>query len=207
MERANRQMESMMAAARERLRRHTPEQVAERAGTAWQDRMLTLETLGRTVTIRTADWTVTPQLSPWHTLALLHYLDLADGTPPSGRMVPFSQHRDGLVRGGGMDRSAEEVIRRSLGVLPPEELARRCGRLGAEIVPSNADFCARFSFAPRCPLWLKIWFADEELPPSGRLLLDASAPHGLTIEDAVTVGSLILDELTGAKQWNREEQQ
>ncbi|MCI6761168.1 MAG: DUF3786 domain-containing protein, partial [Clostridiales bacterium] len=65
-----------------------------------------------------------------------------------------------------------------------------------------ADFCAHFSFLPRCSLWLKVWFADDELPPSGRLLIDESAPHYLTIEDAVTAGSLILDALTGAQHWN-----
>lgn len=58
------------------------------------------------------------------------------------------------------------------------------------------------SFLPRCSLWLKVWFADDELPPSGRLLIDESAPHYLTIEDAVTAGSLILDALTGAQHWN-----
>ena len=93
-------------------------------------------------------------------------------------------------------------MRRDLGVLPPEELARRCLSMGAELLPSNADFCAHFSFLPRCSLWLKVWFADDELPPSGRLLIDESAPHYLTIEDAVTAGSLILDALTGAQHWN-----
>ena len=37
---------------------------------------------------------------------------------------------------------------------------------------------------------------------AGRLLIDESAPHYLTIEDAVTAGSLILDALTGAQHWN-----
>ena len=143
-----------------------------------------------------------PQLSNWHTLTLLHYLDLADGAPPSGCMISFSQYKDGLVRGGGLDRNAELIVRRDLGVLPPEELARRCLSMGAELLPSNADFCAHFSFLPRCSLWLKVWFADDELPPSGRLLIDESAPHYLTIEDAVTAGSLILDALTGAQHWN-----
>ena len=124
MERTNRQMGSMMAAARERLNRHTPEQIAERAGAAWQNGVISLQTLGRAVMIRTAGWTVTPRLSPWHTLTLLHYLDLVDGTPPSGR-----------------------------------------------------------------------------------LLLDERAPHCLTIEDAVTVGSLILDELTGVGKWGTQEEQ
>ena len=93
------------------------------------------------------------------------------------------------------------TVRRDLGILPPEELERRCRSLGAEILPSNADFCARFDFAPRYPVWMKVWFADEEFPASGRLLLDESAPHYLTVEDAVTVGSLILDQLTGAQHW------
>lgn len=45
---------------------------------------------------------------------------------------------------------------------------------------------------PNYPVWLKIWFADDEFPASGRLLLDASAEHYLSIEDAVTVGELLL---------------
>ena len=125
----------------------------------------------------------------------------ADGAPLTGRTITFSQYKDGLVRGGGLDRNAELIVRRDLGILPPEELERRCRLLGAELLPSNADFCARFDFAPRYPVWLKVWFADEEFPASGRLLLDESAPHYLTIEDAVTVGSLILDQLTGAQHW------
>ena len=67
------------------------------------------------------------------------------------------------MRGGGLDRNAELIVRRDLGILPPEELERRCRLLGAELLPSNADFCARFDFAPRYPVWLKVWFADEGL--------------------------------------------
>ena len=52
------------------------------------------------------------------------------------------------MRGGGLDRNAELIVRRDLGVLPPEELARRCLSMGAELLPSNADFCAHFSFLP-----------------------------------------------------------
>ena len=131
----------------------------------------------------------------------LQMLDLADGTPPTGRTITLSQYKDGLVRGSGLDRNAELIVRRDLGVLPPEELTQRCKALGAELLPTNADFCARFDFAPRYPMWLKIWFADEEFPASGRLLLDESAPHYLTIEDAVTAASLILDRLTQANHW------
>ena len=176
----HRQFESMLAVARARLARHAPEDIAEKAGVRYADGAFQVPTLGQT---------------------LLHLLDLADGTPLTGRTITLSQYKDGLVRGSGLDRNAELIVRRDLGVLPPEELTQRCKALGAELLPSNADFCARFDFAPRYPVWLKIWFADEEFPASGRLLLDESAPHYLTIEDAVTAASLILDRLTQANHW------
>lgn len=197
----NRQFERMLEAARSRLLRHVPEEISEKAGVRYENGVFWVRTLGRRVEIQWPAGKITPPVSKWHTLTLLHYLDLADGTPLSGRTITFSQYKDGLVRGGGLDRNTELIVRRDLGVLPREELARRCETLGAELLPSNADFCARFDFAPRYPVWLKVWFADEEFPTSGRLLVDESAPNYLTIEDAVTVGSLILDCLTGAQHW------
>lgn len=197
----NRQFERMLEAARSRLLRHVPEEISEKAGVRYENGVFWVRTLGRRVEIQWPAGKITPPVSKWHTLTLLHYLDLADGTPLSGRTITFSQYKDGLVRGGGLDRNTELIVRRDLGVLPREELARRCETLGAELLPSNADFCARFDFAPRYPVWLKVWFADEEFPASGRLLVDESAPSYLTIEDAVTVGALILDELTGAQHW------
>ena len=191
----------MMQTAQERLLRHVPEEISEKAGVRYENGVFWVRTLGRRVEIQWPAGKITPPVSTWHTLTLLHYLDLADGTPLTGRTITFSQYKDGLVRGGGLDRNTELIVRRDLGVLPREELARRCEALGAELLPSNADFCARFDFAPRYPVWLKVWFADEEFPTSGRRRVDESAPNYLTIEDAVTVGSLILDCLTGAQHW------
>jgi len=42
---------------------------------------------------------------------------------------------------------------------------------------------------------LKIWFADDELEGSGKMLLNGQASHYLSTEDAVTAGSIILDFL------------
>ena len=202
MDQPNRQFERMLLSARERLAQHDPQDIAQKNGLRYTGAAFETQTFGQAITIHWPSLHITPPLSSWHTLTLLHYLDLADGTPLTGRTIPFSQHKDGLVRGGGFDQNAELIIRRDLGVLPASELERRCQSLGAQIQSSNADFCARFLFLPNYPLWLKIWFADEEFPASGRLLLDESAPHYLTIEDAVTVGSLILDRLTGAQHWS-----
>ena len=197
METGNRQYDSMLAVARERLARHDPAGIARRAAVTFDGRQFTMTSLGQTVTVSYPDFQVSPALDMWHSLTLLHYLDLADGTPLLGKMMAFAQYPDGMVRGGEFDRRAELVIRRQLGLLPPEELRRRCLALGAELLPSNADLCARFPFLPRYPLWLRLWFGDEEFPASGRLFLDESAAHYLTVEDAVTVGGLLLERLAG----------
>lgn len=68
-----------------------------------------------------------------------------------------------------------------------------CKWIGGEKIPSNSDAAWRIAFLPRFPVMLKVWFADEDFPPSGRLLLDASADHYLTIEDAVTVAEILLE--------------
>lgn len=192
---ANPQYESMLATARQRLARHDPADIARRAGATWHEGRFTVPTLGRTVTVTVPELTVQPALGMWHTLTLLHYLDLADGTALSGRMMAFAQYPDGMVRGGGFDRRVESVIRQRLGLLPVEELRRRCLALGGELVDSNADVCACFRFLPRYPLWLRLWLADEEFPASGRLFPDECAAHYLTVEDAVTVGDLLLELL------------
>ena len=194
---ANPQYDSMLSVARQRLMGRDPERIARRAAVIWRDGSFLVHTLGRTVTVTPPDCTPRPELDMWHALTLLHYLDLADGTPLTGRMMAFGQYPDGMVRGGGFDRRVEEVVRRRLGLLSLPELRRRCLALGAELEPSNADVCARFPFLPRYPLWLRLWLADEEFPASGRLFVDEAAAHYLTIEDAVTVGDLLLELLTG----------
>ena len=52
-----------------------------------------------------------------------------------------------------------------------------------------------FDFLPYYPLWLKIWLADDEFEASGKMLLSKSADHYLTVEDAVTVGGILLEHL------------
>ena len=65
-------------------------------------------------------------------------------------------------------------------------------------VDGKADLSVRFSLFPRYPMLLNIWLEDEEFPAAGKLLVDKSADHYLTIEDAVTAGELFLRKLKEA---------
>ena len=80
-----------------------------------------------------------------------------------------------------------------------EEEVRAAAKIPCLIVRGNNDYSTRLPFLPMYPVTLNYWQADEEFPASGRLLLDSSAEHYLTVEDSVTVGELILQALTGSK--------
>ncbi|MFR5761510.1 MAG: hypothetical protein ACLUFI_07895 [Oscillospiraceae bacterium] len=90
----HRQFESMLAVARARLARHAPEDIAKSRRAVRRRRRFMAPTLGQTVTVRLPDCTIEPPLSNWHALTLLHLLDLADGTPPTGRSITLSQCKD-----------------------------------------------------------------------------------------------------------------
>ena len=67
-----------------------------------------------------------------------------------------------------------------------------------QVTKSNELLCAVFPVLPRYPVTLKIWFADEEFPASGKLFLQDHADHYLSVEDAVTVGEILLQKLSEA---------
>ena len=136
----------------------------------------------------------TPELPGWHRLVILHYLDLADGFPLTGKEIPFGMMKSGMVRGGGIDQKCELAIQ-SLKDPGEDTLAKICGNIGGERIASNADAAYRIPFLPNFPVFLKIWLPDEDFPASGRLLLDSSADHYLTIEDAVTVAEILLEKI------------
>ena len=189
--------EGMMRTAREWLADREPEEIARNADVRFDGRAFALRSLGEEIRVSWPEYEIEPKLDPWRQMVLLHYLKLADGAPLSERWIAFSELRDGMVRGGDFDRRCEAVIRQHLGGMEPDALRAKCAGLGARFVDSNADLCAEFCYLPRFPMALRIWFADEEFPASGRLLLNASADHYLTIEDAVTAGQLLMYKLAG----------
>ena len=194
----NRMFEQMLLAARQRFEGRSPAEIASRAGIEYDAdaACFRLSSLGEQYSVSWPELAVMPETEGWHQLLMLHYLDLADGAPLTGRPVSFAQLKDGMVRGGGFDRRCEDALRELTERTNEKEIMRRCLAMGGRIVDSNADFAAELPFLPMIPVILKLWFADEDFPASGRILLDAGTDHYLTIEDAVTVGEIILERLS-----------
>ena len=196
-ERKSDAFQEMLAVAKGWLAGRSSEELAELAGAEWEPetKHLSLQSLNQRLELNAGDWSVSPQLENWHYLILLHYLSIADGTPLSDEMTTFGNLKDGLIRGTKFDRTADTALAGFLKGREPEQLKEVCRSLGAVFRDSNADLCAVFPFLPRYTVIVKMWFADEEFPASGKMLVSGSADHYLTIEDAVTVGEVMLGRL------------
>lgn len=196
----NRAFSEMRRAARQRLAGRKPDEIAAKTGLLYAPATSAFQipSLGRTYLLSWPDLVCTPAPESWHELVILHYLDMADGFPCTGALQPFSALPGGMIRGGGFDRTCAAEVQSHLGRLDELQLDARCRTLGGTRTETNADFSVVFPFLPHYPVTFKLWFADEELPCSGRMLLDTSAAHYLSVEDAVTVGTLILQALTGS---------
>ena len=193
----NRAFQQMLLSAKERICVHAPEEIAQKSGAVFhKDKSyFELQSLAQRIQIAFPEYKFQPWIDEWQQLVILHYLDLADGTEVSQEMVSFGALKDGLIRGTKFDHDMERALGGFLAGMTQEQLCRVCERLGAQLVEERADLCAVIPFLPRYPIWLKVWFADDEFEASGKLLVSRSADHYLTIEDAVTVGELLLSKL------------
>ncbi len=195
----NRAFMEMRRVAQEWLAGREPLDIAEKTGIPYDEEnaQFYFTSLGKKICIRYPDYEIMPYVNEWQQLVILHYMKLADGTPLSGKWMSIGQVKDGLVRGGDFDRRCENVIRCRLSHISVKEFTEKCMDTGGRIMDSNADLTVQFDFLPRYPLLLKLWFADEEFPASGKLLVDASADHYLMIEDTVTAGQILMEKLVG----------
>ena len=193
----NRAFSEMLRPAKEQVKRLSPDSIAQRSGAVFHksDGVLELQSLNQTVRIAVPEYTFSPRLEEWHQLVILHYLALADGTAVSDQIITFGGLKDGLIRGTKFDHDMEKGLQRFLNGKTPDGIRKICRALEAEFADSNADLCAVFHFLPNYPVWLKVWLADEEFEASGKFYISKSADCYLTMEDAVTVGEILLSKL------------
>ena len=121
----NRAFQEMRKPALDRLADRVPEELSARTGIPFdrQRQVFSLSSLGRNMEIDYPGYEIRPAVDDWHHLLILHYLDLADGTPLSHQLMAFGDLPSGMVRGGGFDRQSEQDLCLRLG--------HRCRAAGA----------------------------------------------------------------------------
>ena len=193
----DRAFQEMLQAAVQRLKKRSGSEIAAKSGAAFdsEKNMLEIQSLSEKIETQLPDFAVRTKLEKWHHLVLLHYLDVADGTPVSQELITFGNLKDGLIRGTRFDHTTDLELQKILKDQPEEKIQKACKTLGAQFIETKADLCAVFSFLPFYPVTLKIWYTDDEFPATGKLFLHGNADHYLSVEDAVTVGEIMLRKL------------
>lgn len=182
----------MLQPVKEALAGRTAEDLAVNAGAqATDDGRLLIRTLGEQIAVKIPDGELEPALENWHALVLLHYIINADGTRPTGRWMSFGDMKDGLIRGTKFATTSDRWFSQFLKGKPVEEVGKACEAIGGMPTEGRGDVNVLLPFLPNFPALLSLWEADEDFAASGKLLLDSSADHYLSIEDAVTVGEIL----------------
>ncbi len=171
-----------------------PKAIAARADVLYDEAKgnFVISSLGKQYTVSSTSYDCKEEIDEWHYLTMIHYLNLADGTPVSNTPDTMSQMPGGLVRGSKFDQTAARAVEEFVKKHSEPEIKHFFANLGGEFAEGKADLNIKVSYFPNLPLYFNIWYADEEFPPSARMLVDASISHYLTIEDAVTMGEYIV---------------
>jgi len=185
------------------LRRRQPEQLASLTGAIWENGELSLSFLGRVLPLRWPDLhLVDPdngrEFPPFQQALLLYYLATADGTSLAGRWVTFAELPDGRVYQTAFQASTGEALRTAFGndLAGYVRAAEKAGGQPAGI--GEAGF--QFEALPRVPLLAAYWTGEDDLPPSARVLFDASTGHYLPTEACAVLGGLLARRILRFKE-------
>ena len=198
----NRQYETLLAAAAEKLRTVYPSRLALRAGVDLDEQANTLcfSSFGQEYRIHCSDWSIEPETNMWHHMVILQYLEGANSLPTTNQWIALRELAHGAdSRAVEFERQYQERFEK-LGEYSAEELKKVFTSLGGELLDDkSADLSAIFHFMPQYPIRLNFWFAEEEddededefdsFPASGKLLVNAGERTVLNME---AVGQLLL---------------
>ncbi|WP_242868818.1 DUF3786 domain-containing protein [Desulfotomaculum copahuensis] len=126
-------------------------------------------------------------------VVLLHYLGQAGPARPENRWISFKELPGGSIYTGPFtNRSILPLV----GIFGnrPDELVRAGLLLGGKREQAG-DVAVSIPVLPKIPLAFVLWPGDDEFPPSGNVLFDASAPRHLPTEDYAWLPGLALAKM------------
>lgn len=155
---------------------------------------LTLAYYGRPVKVLAAPISVAaldhgPDLPLAEQALILHYLERADGAPLSGQWITFREVEAGEFYWSAFVKRAKAPLVSFFGSRP-ELLAELAVLVGGEGPAQAGDAGVIVRALPMVPMQLVLWAGDEEFPPEGNLLFDASIGHYLSTEDIALAAGL-----------------
>ena len=101
----------------------------------------------------------------------------------------------GVTRGRGFDKDIEIMFDRYFSNITAAEFLARCLQLGGKELRGRADVEVVIPYAPMFPILVRFWESDDEFAASGKLLVDRSAEHYLSIDSAGGACSAVIEAI------------
>ena len=195
-------MTNLFAAAKDKLKNYSPEEICLKAGVSFsaEEQLYSIRSFGGELKLKFPSYDpqheITDVREMWYLLTLLQYLDTADGTPLCGNWITLSQMPGGAARSVGFQKEADHAFARAAYKTHSEEFRKACLQLGAVPADGKGDVSCLIYFAPRFPVLINFWEADEDFSASVRMYVDAMAEHYLTLEGAGTACGCVINRIT-----------
>jgi hypothetical protein len=114
-------------------------------------------------------------------ILILHYLTLAKGVPMSNKLIAFKELPEGANYFPTFSKRSIEPLIAHFGQ-QPHRLIDAAERLGGHEV-DYGDVAVTINGFSRVPITLVVWQGDEEFPPRGNILFDATISDYLATYD------------------------
>jgi hypothetical protein len=126
---------------------------------------------------------------------IMHYLVGASGAALTGEWITFREIPSGEFYYSAFVQRAKEPLVKTFGHQPQRllELGTQTGGTQSD----QGDVSLLIQVLPRIPVCLVIWFGDDEFPPEGNILFDASIAQYLTAEDIAVLSGAVVYPLIG----------
>jgi hypothetical protein len=118
-------------------------------------------------------------------ILILHYLTLAKGVPITNRLIAFKELPEGANYFPTFSKRSIEPLINHFGK-QPYLLIDAAGKLGGHKV-DYGDAAVTISAFSRVPVTLVLWRGDEEFPPRGNILFDATISDYLSTYDIIVL--------------------
>lgn len=126
-------------------------------------------------------------------ILILHYLNSAEGVPLKHQWISFKELPSGQIYINPFHNRAIRPLVKYFGE-QPEKLLKAGLALGGE-KGDKGDASVIINIFPMVPIAYIIWLGDDEFPPAGNVLFDASASSYLPTEDYAVTGGMVVYEL------------
>jgi hypothetical protein len=135
------------------------------------------------------------ELSLQEQVLILHYLLKAPGAPLAGEWITFREIPSGEFYYSAFVRRAKEPLLKTFGNRP--QLLKDLGLQRGGVQREEGDVCICFQAFPQIPVCLILWAGDDEFPPDGNVLFDASIARYLIAEDVAVLAGMVVYPLIG----------